>query len=143
MPQSIQDTKSFEDFTDNLQFLHNQLNYHVHSASQKLRRWNGFCGEIGVILRTKDFNTTALYAKPENATNSDFTLRDIAGKLLNQLYRPKSLYRSVGVELRKLSYNEEIQQSLFETLRHDDDKLSRILDDLEDKFGKDVVKLGV
>ena len=143
VPQSIQDTKSFEDFTDNLQFLHNQLNYHVHNASQKLRRWNGFCGEIGVILRTKDFNTTALYAKPENATNSDFTLRDIAGKLLNQLYRPKSLYRSVGVELRKLSYNEEIQQSLFETLRHDDDKLSHILDDLEEKFGKDVVKLGL
>ena len=142
-PQSIQDTKSFEDFTDNLQFLHNQLNYHIHNAAQKLRRWNGFCGEVGVILRTKDFNTTALYAKPDNVTNSDFALRYIARNLLNQLYRPKLLYRSVGVELRKLSYNEEIQQSLFETLRHDDDKLSRILDDLEEKFGKDVVKLGM
>ena len=142
-PQSIQDTKSFEDFTDNLQFLRSQLNYHIHNASQKLRRWNGFCGEIGVILRTKDFNTTVLYAKPQNATNSDFVLRDIAQNLLSQLYRPKLLYRSVGVELRKLSYNEEIQQSLLETLKRDDDKLSRILDNLEEKFGKDVVKLGM
>jgi len=142
-PQSIQDTKSFEDFTDNLQFLHSQLNYHIHNAAQKLRRWNGFCGEVGVILRTKDFNTTALYAKPQNPTNSDFVLKDIAQNLLSQLYRPKLLYRSVGVELRKLSYNEEIQQSLFETLKRDDDKLSRILDNLEEKFGKDVVKLGI
>ncbi|MBQ8436653.1 MAG: hypothetical protein IJX20_03280 [Alphaproteobacteria bacterium] len=142
-PQSIQDTKSFEDFTDNLQFLQVQLGYHVHHAAQKLRKWNGFCGEVGVILRTKDFNTIALYAKPENATNSDFLLRDMAYKLLNQAYRPKLLYRSIGIELRKLSYNEEIQQSLFETLKHDDDKLSRILDNLEEKFGKDVVKLGL
>ena len=84
-----------------------------------------------------------LYSKLETSTNSDFVLRNTAISLLNKLYRPKLLYRSVGVELKKLSYNEEIQQSLFETLKHDDDKLSRIIDDLEQKFGKDVIKRGM
>lgn len=141
-PQSIQDTKSFEDFSDNLEFLRSQLKYHVQNASRKLRKWNGFCGEVGVILRTKDFSTSVIYSKLETSTNSDFILRNTAISLLNKFYRPKILYRSVGVELKKLSYNEEIQQSLFETLKQDDDKLSRIIDDLEQKFGKDIIKRG-
>ncbi len=142
-PQSIQDTRSFEDFTDNLQFLHSQLSYHIHNAAHKMRLWNGFCGEIGVILRSKDFTTTSIFCKLENFTNSDFILRKQAKKLLNQLYRPNIPYRSIGVELKKISYNQEIQQSLFETLKQDDDKLSRIIDELEQKFGKDIVKLGL
>ena len=142
-PQSIQDTKSFDDFTDSLLFLHSQLNYHVHNASRKLRRWNGFCEEVGVMLRTKDFRVFEQHIRLEVATNSDFSLRKAAAKLLEELYNPKMFYRSIGVELRKLSYNEEIQQSLFEALRHEDDKLSRVLDDLEQKFGTDVVKLGM
>ena len=142
-PQSIQDTKSFEDFTDNLEFLHSQLIYHVHNAAKKLRNWNGFCLEIGIILRTKDFNIVSSFAKLKTATNSELSLRKQAGTLLNQLYRPNLLYRSIGVELRHLSYNNEIQQSLFDNLNQDDDKLSRIIDDLEQKFGKDIVKIGL
>ncbi len=142
-PQSIQDTKSFEDFTDNFDFLHSQLNYHIHNASKKLRHWNGFCSEIGIILRTKDFNLYSLYAKNETATNSETKLREKAFELLKQLYKSKTIYRSIGVDLRKLSFNEEIQQSLFENLSQNNDKLSRILDDLEQKFGKDIVKMGL
>ena len=139
-PQSIQDTKSFADFTDNYDFLSAELNIHVHNAAQKLRRWNGFCAEIGVMLRTKDFNTTALYTELA-ATNSDFALKSAAATLLSRLYKPKSLYRSIGVELKKLAY-QETQQSLFENLRHEDDKLSKIVDELEQKFGRGIVKFG-
>ena len=142
-PQSIQDTKSFEDFTDNFDFLHSQLNYHIHNASKKLRQWDGFCTEIGVLLRTKNFNSDTLYTKMEIATNSEPKLRQKALILLKQLYLPKTLYRSIGVELRKLSFNADLQQSLFEELEQNDDKLSRVLDDLEQKFGKDIVKLGL
>jgi len=142
-PQSIQDTKSFEEFTNNLPFLHSQLNYHVHNASQKLRRWNGYCSEIGVILKTKDFNSTTIYEKLPIATNSVFTLKNTASHLLDKLYHSKSLYRSIGIDLKKLSYNQECQQSLFENLKQDDDKLSRVLDELEQKFGKDIVRLGL
>ena len=42
-PQSIQVTRSFEDFTQSLEYLEHELNRHVHEACQKLRRWNGFC----------------------------------------------------------------------------------------------------
>ncbi|MBR2034119.1 MAG: hypothetical protein IKA03_05575 [Alphaproteobacteria bacterium] len=142
-PQSIQDTKSFEDFCDNLAFLHSQLRLHIHNASHKLRKWNGFCGEIGVMLRTKEFNTIELYIKLENITNSEIVLRKAAAKLLDELYRPNVWYRSVGIELRKISYNGNVQDSLFDCIKQDDDKLSRILDELEQKFGPDIIKLGI
>ena len=142
-PQSIQDTKSFEDFTDNLEFLRSQLTYHVHNAAKKMRLWNGFCSEIGVILRTKDFNVTTLFSKLDTATNSEIDLRKQALLILNQLFRPNLPYRSIGIELRQLNYNTESQQSLFEDLKQNDDKLSRVLDKLEQKFGKDIVKLGI
>ncbi len=141
-PQSIQDTKSFEDFTNNLQFLHSQLNNHIHNAAQKLRQWNGFCEEIGVLLKTKDFITFARYNKPLSPTNSDRTIKRIATNLLNEIYNPKNQYRSIGIELKKLSFNQE-QNSLFENLKKDDDKLSRIIDDLEYKFGPNIVKIGI
>lgn len=140
-PQSIQDTKSFADFTDNHNFLAAELNLHIHNAAQKLRLWNGYCSEIGVILRTKDFTTTALYTELA-ATNSDFSLKSAAAALLSRLYKPKSLYRSIGVELRKLSYL-ETQQSLFENLHREDDKLSKVVDELEQKFGRGIIKIGV
>ena len=37
-PQSIQVTRSFEDFTQNLEYLEHELGRHVHEACQKLRR---------------------------------------------------------------------------------------------------------
>ena len=141
-PQSIQDTASFEDFTTSLEFLRHALNAHVHIACQKLRRWNGFCGGIEVMLKTKDFNYSAVETKLAIATNSDFEVREAAQKLLNALYRPDTLYRSTGVTLKYLTYGEEVQQSLFETLKHNDDKLSHIIDDLEAKFGRGIVKTG-
>ena len=76
-------------------------------------------------------------------TNSSIVLRKTATQLLNKLYKTKILYRSVGIELKKLSYNEEKQQSLFGDIKQEDDKLSRTLDCLEEKFGRDIIKLGV
>ncbi len=143
IPQSIQDTQSFEDFSNNKEFLQSHIRMHIHNSSQKLRRLNGFCSQIGVILRSKDFSTFCLYDKFDNPTNSEFSMRDKALALLDKLYNSKIVYRSIGIELKKLTYNKQVQQNLFEAFNPEDDKISRVLDELEQKFGKDVVKLGL
>ena len=141
-PQSIQVTRSFEDFTQNLEYLEHELGRHVHEACQKLRRWNGFCQGVEVMLRTKDFKYHAIEAKLENPTNGDQEVRMTAVRLLKALYRPNLIYRSTGVTLKNLSYG-EVQQSLFEEIKPHDDKLSHLVDELEAKFGKGIVKTGV
>ena len=141
-PQSIQITRSFEDFTQSLEYLEHQLNGHVHTACQKLRHWNGFCQTVEVMLRTKDFKYYAVEAKLENPTNGDQEVRTTAVRLLKELYRPNLIYRSTGVTLKNLSYG-EMQQSLFEETKPHDDKLSHLVDELEAKYGRGIVKTGM
>lgn len=141
-PQSIQDTRSFEDFTQSLEYLEHELNSHIHNACQKLRKWNGYCQCVEVILRTKDFKYYATEVKLPNPTNGDQEVRIAAVKLLKLLYKPNLLYRSTGITLKNLTYN-QIQQSLFEEIKPHDDKLSRIVDELEAKFGRGIVKAGM
>ena len=140
-PQSIQDTRSFEDFTQSLEFLEHALNGHVHAACQKLRRWNGFCQEVEVMLKTKDFKYYATEAKLLNPTNSDQEVRKAALQLLKTLHRPNLIYRSTGVTLKNLTYG-QVQQSLFEEIKPHDDKLSHLVDELEAKFGRGIIKTG-
>ena len=140
-PQSIQDTRSFEDFTQSLEFLEHALNGHVHTACQKLRRWNGFCQMVEVMLKTKDFNYYAADAKLPNPTNGDQEVRMAALRLLKTLYRPNLTYRSTGITLKNLTYG-QVQQSLFEEIKPHDDKLSHLVDELEAKFGRGIVKTG-
>lgn len=142
-PQSIQDTRSLEDFTDSLEVLESTLSYHVHRASQKLRKWDGYCGVLGVMLRTKDFKVFEIEDKLDVPTNSEQRLLRKAHELIKQLYKSRTLYRSTGITLKNLVFGKAQQQSLFEKDTREDDKMSRVIDDLEKKFGKQVVKLGM
>ena len=142
-PQSIQVTRSFEDFTQSLEYLEHALNGHVHDACQKMRRWNGFCQSVEVMLRTKDFRYYAIEAKLPNPTNGDQEVRSAATRLLKSLYKPNLIYRSTGVTLKDLTYGNQIQQSLFEEIKPHDDKLSHLVDELEAKYGKGIVKTGM
>lgn len=141
-PQSIQATSAFEDFSSNLDFLHSTLAAHIHNASKKLRMWDGYCAKIAVMVRTKDFKVFQLETKLEKPTNSEKTLRKAAHLLLDKLYRAGTIYRATGVTLENLSFGKEQQFSLFESLEPEDDKLSRLIDKLEDKFGSGIIKRG-
>ncbi len=142
-PQSIQDTRSFEDFSQSLDYLIHELNIHTHSACQKLRRWNGFCQSIEVILKTKDFKCYSAEEKFANPTNSDKEVRMAAIKLLKNIYRQNLIYRATGITLKNLTYGQQIQQSLFETLTPHNDKLSHLIDTLEAKYGYGIIKNGI
>ena len=142
-PQSIQDTKSFESFSNDKEFLKRQLHKHIHHSSQKLRFWNGFCSSLAVTLRTKEFQVFETEIKLDTATNSERTLLKLAYHLVDKLYRYGVMYRSVGVTLKNLSFGEEKQLTLFDTKKVEDDKISHIIDDMENKFGKHILKLGL
>ena len=45
--------------------------------------------------------------------------------------------------LENLQSDKDFQPSLFAEPEYKDDKISRVLDELEQKFGKDVVKNGL
>ena len=139
-PLSIQNTSAFDDFSTDPEFLHSTLAAHIHNASKKLRMWDGYCSRIAVMVRTKAFAVTQAEMKLEKPTNSEKTLRDAAHMLLDQLYHRGVVYRATGITLLDLTIGKKQQFSLFESLEPEDDKLSRIIDQLENKYGPGIIK---
>ena len=140
-PKSIQDTSALGCFTQDKSILRAALLGHIHHACRKMRRRNGFCGTAGVLLRTKDFRVVSARQKLPFYTNAEKDIAAAGLTLLDRLYQGGIVYRSTGIALEELNYDQ--QPSLFaEAPACRDSPLSRALDELESKFGRDIVKIG-
>ena len=144
LPKSISDSKSFLEFTSNLDFLRNELSIHIHSCCKRLRRIDCKCNTIGVFLKTKDFRM--FYEKKELDTplNFEFDISKIAFEILDKIYNSSNLYRSVGIVLENFNQSSKEQLSLFEnnSKREQNERLGKSLDILEQKFGRNIVRTG-
>jgi len=143
-PKSIMDTKSFPEFTQDLNYLKNELMVHIHSACRKLRRADAKCNTIGVIIKTKDFQTYCEKFDLEHPTNFEFEISEYAMPILEKLYDKSTIYRSIGILLENFNSCSNEQKSLFEdTVRREkNEKLGKSLDKLEAKFGRNIVRTG-
>lgn len=142
LPKSIQDTKTFSVFSNDLNILIQSVIDHIHCASGRLRKLDGYCKNIEVILKTKDFKEIKKNVNLTFFTNSELTLIKNAVCLIHKMYQKGVPYRSVGVSLNHLDFGELRQPSLFEATEREDDVLSHLIDSLEAKFGKNMLRWG-
>ena len=143
-PKSIQNTRAFGMFTNDFNFIKNELNKHIHTSCRKLRKYETKCLQIGVMLRTKDFRV--FYTKQDLITPTDFELEisNLAINLLKEIYNPNILYRSTGVILDKIGEQGTEQLSLYSdnTIETKKKNHAKCFDKLESKFGKNIVQTG-
>lgn len=143
-PKSIQNTRAFGMFTNDFNFIKNELNKHIHTSCRKLRKYETKCLQIGVMLRTKDFRV--FYTKQDLIRPTDFELEisNLAINLLKEIYNPNILYRSTGVILDKIGEQGTEQLSLYSdnTIETKKKNLAKCFDKLESKFGKNIVQTG-
>ena len=144
LPKSIMDTKSFPEFSTDLNYLKNELMVHIHAACRKLRRADCKCKTIGVILKTKDFRTYLEKINLEHPTNFEFEISEFAMPILEKFFNKYDIYRSVGILLENFNSCENEQKKLFENSgrRDKNEKLGKSLDKLEAKFGRNIVRTG-
>lgn len=145
LPKSISDSKAFDEFTSDLNYIKNELMVHIHNACRKLRKSGCKCSTIGVMLRTKDFRVTYEKQNLEISSNFEFEISQSAFEILQNIYNPKILYRSVGITLENFSEISNNQLNLFvkeDSRRKKNEKLAKSIDKLESKFGKNIVKTG-
>ena len=144
LPKSISDTKSFLEFTSDLQFLKNELSIHIHDACTRLRKINCKTSTVGVLLKTKDFRT--LYSKVQLRVPLDFEfeISKVAFPVLEKMYDSKTLYRSVGIVLEDFNLCAQEQLILFDDddKREQKEKLGKSLDKREQKCGRNIVRTG-
>jgi len=143
-PKSIQNTRSFPKFINDINYIKNALNMHIHTSCKKLRFLNGRCKAVSVMLRTKDFTVYWEQAKLKYPTNFELEISKDIMKMLEKIYSPNLIYRSCGVTLENIEYIEQEQISLFndKTKLKKREKLGKSIDKLESKFGKNIVKTG-
>ncbi len=144
LPKSISDTKSFLEFSSDLNFLKNELSIHIHDACTRLRKINCKASSIGVILKTKDFRTLYKKSQIQIPLNFEFEISKIAFLILEELYTENTLYRSIGIILEDFNLCSEEQLLLFnnDEKREQKEKLGKSLDKLEEKFGRNIVRTG-
>ncbi len=144
LPKSVSDSKSFLEFTSDLNFLKNELSIHIHSCCKRLRKINCKCSVVGVFVKAKDFKTYYEKRELEVPLNFEFDISKIAFGILENLYQSNILYRSVGVVLEDFNRTSEEQLLLFtdNDRLEQNEKLGKSLDILEQKFGRNIVRTG-
>ena len=144
LPKSIQKTSALAKFTSDKNYLKNSLNYHIHRACVKLRNINAKCHGISIFLRTKDFKVYSEKKLLNTATDFELEISSVVFELLEKMYNPNILYRSTGVILDSFVFNNEAQMSLFANSDLDEkkSKLAKCFDNLEERFGKDIIQTG-
>ena len=143
-PKSIMDTKSFPEFSTDLNYIKNELMIHIHSACRKLRKADCKCKTVGVIIRTKDFKTYYEKVNLEHSTNFEFEISKFAMPILEKIFDKNIVYRSVGILLENFNPLGNEQMTLFDnTIQQEkNEQLAKSLDKLEAKFGRNIIKTG-
>ena len=144
LPKSISDTKSFLEFSSDLQFLKNELSIQIHESCARLRKIDCKCATIGVLLKTKDFRTLYSKVQLDIPTDFEFEISRAAFPLLTEMFNSREVYRSVGIVLEDFREKAEEQLTLFSNneKKEQNEKLGQSLDKLEKKFGRNIVRTG-
>ena len=78
------------------------------------------------------------------STDFEFEISRAVFPLLEKMYSPNVLYRSIGIVLEDFNTCDEEQLQLFNdnSNREKNEKLGKSLDKLEKKFGRNIVRTG-
>jgi DNA polymerase-4 len=137
--KSVSTENTFEENTNDMEFLMCELVRMTEKVAFELREDNKTAGVIAVKIRYPDFETTS------RQTTIPYTFYDdelipIAKELFHKLYRKGEKVRLMGVRLSELT-NEAIQTNLFSN-KEKKAELYKAIDSLKNKFGKGSVRKG-
>ena len=125
---------------------------YVQKASEKLRRYNLYCGIVNVFLKTsnykkKYYKNSASYIFKEPTSDSRQIWLE-SDKLLKSIYLRGYEYNKVGVILNDLKEKKQIQSFLFSNNDlnnkksfEENSKLMSVMDEINRKFGEGKIRL--
>lgn len=112
--QSISKTKTFTPPSDRYDYVRAQLFRNTESAFIKLRRYKLRAQRLTVYLRRQDFRSSAVTGDLNRATPSPLEAFPLMERMLGEIFRPGTFYRSTGVILSGLEEDGRLQFELFE-----------------------------
>jgi DNA polymerase V len=146
--KGIGTAKSFGYKLTEYSLIQEATSYYVAEVADLLRQQNSVASYIEVFLTTNSFSNidqqyrNKIVITLEVPTNSTIKLTQEALKGLKKIFKPGYRYKKVGVHLFGLMDDSVIQTNLFyQPKKSESSKLTKVIDDLNSKFGKNKVKL--
>lgn len=146
--KSIATTRSFGEMQNNFTHISEAVATFAASCAQKLRKQKSVAQIIMVFIHTNYFRKdlpqysatkTITLTSPTSNTTEIVHYATIA---LKSIYKSGYHYKKAGVIVSGISTNQHIQTSLFDTFnRQKYDKLMAVIDKINDKYGKDTIKI--
>jgi DNA polymerase V len=151
--EGISTGRSFCKMETDLIAIEEALSYYVANAAIKLRRQRSVCAQLTVYVQTSLF--AVVHQKycaeisvklPVASSDTACLIREALGAL-QKIYKPGFRYQKVGVELRDLKPDTQVQASLFapqgDQQQFKLQKASRTVDLLNGRFGKDKISYAI
>ena len=145
--QTIMVSRSFGKMIGDFETISEAVSSYLSMAAAKLRKQKTCAGSLLVFIDTNYFrkdlpqHSQHIVLELHVATNSTPELLKFAISGLKQIYREGYLYKKAGVMLMKISKETAVQGNLFDnTDRKKDKKLMTVLDNLNERYGRDKLK---
>lgn len=145
--QGIMTSRSFKETTDNYEFIKERTYTYGVWASEKLRQEKSRCTTITVSMGTNYFNKTdaqryvSLTKTLDFPTSSAIEIGKQAVQVLERLYRKGYRYKKVGVYLSGITPEANSQLSFFNCENPKETVLMKVIDNINQKQGKNSVLL--
>ena len=148
--EGISTARSFGTMETELAPMEEALATYVANAALKLRTQNSVCAKMFVFCHTSrfavvnDLYSAGLDIQMDRPTNDTAVLIKEAIAALRKIYKIGPRYQKVGVELRDLRPQSQVQTSLFEVVDTAKEtklqKALKVIDQLNQSYGKDTVR---
>lgn len=134
---SISASRTFDEDTVDIGFLHSELVRMTEKIAFKLRSENKLTGCVTVKIRYSDFDTHTIQ-KSVAYTNADHQLLKTAKELFDKLFKRRILVRLVGVRFSHLIPG-NYQINLFEDTQ-ESIRLYQAIDSVKKQFGEQYIR---
>ena len=145
--KSIGTSRTFETDLRSFDEVHERITTFTSMSAEKLREQNSFCKRLIVFIGTNPFKEhetqyyPSIQIKLAFPTNSTLEMVKFANEGLKQIFKNNLYYKRGGVLLTDFVDASVYQPSLFFNSDPKHKKLMEVIDKLNDKYHRDVVRL--
>lgn len=129
--------------------VHDALMQFAERAAEKVRSADQVAGAMQIFIRTDPFNPNAAQKSLSGSlsfalpTSDARTITGAATRILERIWRDGYAWKKAGILLLDLSAKGAAPSSLFDAVANLDDGLMTAMDQINAKFGRGSIKLGL
>lgn len=139
VPKGISHEITLKEDTTSKQDLYEQLQVLSEMISRRIRKENKYASTICVILKDNTFKRYSHQKKLKNPISSYNDIFKYSKEVLDSFYNNEPI-RLIGIRLDNLKEEKNYQTSLFEETTKQDETLDNLMDQINSKYGKNIIK---